>query len=160
MRRIGRMTIQRGLGSRSCAGESQHERRHIVSIRLQVCDNLIAAGPKATQLPQAGRMAAIDPRRHLVRLRRPRPCLRCREREPGRLQLRVIARLGEGVCDVIVEESDTRVEVLILICGQVEDSDEVIDSPFHVYLARPLGKPASSRRLARRRHRTAIHPDL
>jgi hypothetical protein len=51
----------------------------------------------------------------------------------------VIVRPGECVCDVVVEENDTWVEVLILICGEVENSNEVIDCPVHVYLARPLG---------------------
>jgi hypothetical protein len=39
----------------------------------------------------------------------------------------------------VVEENDTRVEVLILICGEIDDCDEGLDCPVHVYLARPLG---------------------
>jgi hypothetical protein len=84
-------------------------------------------------------MTAIDPRRQLMHVRRPRPCFRCREREPGRLQLRVALRPDEGVCEVLVEETSTRVEVLILACGEINDRDDAVDCPVHVYLSRPLG---------------------
>jgi hypothetical protein len=84
-------------------------------------------------------MSPIDPRDHVMHLRRLRPCFRCREREPGRLQLRVVLRPDEGVCEVVVEETDTRVEVLILVCGEIEDRDDAIDCPVHVYLSEALG---------------------
>jgi hypothetical protein len=45
----------------------------------------------------------------------------------------------EGVCEVVVEETDNRVEVLILVCGEIEDPDESVDCPVHVYLSRALG---------------------
>jgi hypothetical protein len=83
--------------------------------------------------------ARDQPLPELVHLRRPRNCLRYREREPGRLQLRVILRPGENVCDVLVQEADTRVEVLILVCGEIEHRSEAIDCPVHVYLSSALG---------------------
>jgi hypothetical protein len=50
--------------------------------------------------------ARDQPLSELAHIRRPRTCFRYREREPGRLQLRVILRPGENVCDVLVEEND------------------------------------------------------
>jgi hypothetical protein len=85
-------------------------------------------------------MAEIDRLlRNLVHGRRPRACFRYREREPGRLQLRVILRPDENVCDVLVKEDDVAVEVLILICGDIKDPGEAMDCPVHVYLSRELG---------------------
>jgi hypothetical protein len=80
-----------------------------------------------------------QPLPELADTRRPRTCFRCREREPGRLQLRVILRPGENVCDVLVQENDARVEVLVLVCGEIEDLNEAIDCPVHVYLSGALG---------------------
>ena len=68
----------------------------------------------------------------------PRACLRCREREPGRLQLRVVLRPGEWVDDVLVEEHDDRVAVLILVGGDATDRSDEVDCPVHVYLSAPL----------------------
>jgi hypothetical protein len=82
--------------------------------------------------------ARDQPLPELAHFRRPRTCFRYREREPGRLQLRVILRPGENVCHVLVEESDTRVKVLILVCGEIEHRDEAIDCPVHVYLSEAL----------------------
>lgn len=80
----------------------------------------------------------IDPE-SLSHPRRPRPCYRCREREPGRLQLRVVQGLGEeGVCEILVEERANAVEVLVLVCGE-GPSDDPCDCPHHVYLDSPLG---------------------
>jgi hypothetical protein len=50
----------------------------------------------------------------------------------------VILRPGENVCDVLVEENDTQVEVLILVCGEIEHRNEAIDCPVHVYLSGAL----------------------
>ena len=83
--------------------------------------------------------ASDQPLPELVHLRRPRSCFRYREREPGRLQLRVVLRPGENVCEIIVEENETRVEVLILICGEIEGGSDAMDCPFHVYLSAALG---------------------
>ncbi len=74
----------------------------------------------------------------------PRVCLGHREREPGRLQLRVALCRAEGVCNVIVEEDDDTVRVRLIICCDedlFEDDREreYMDCPVHVYLDKPLG---------------------
>jgi hypothetical protein len=51
----------------------------------------------------------------------------------------VVLRPGENVCDVLVEENETRVGVLILICGELEHRNEAMDCPVHVYLSSALG---------------------
>jgi hypothetical protein len=51
----------------------------------------------------------------------------------------VVLRPGENVCDVLVEENETRVGVLILICGELENRNEAMDCPVHVYLSAALG---------------------
>jgi hypothetical protein len=85
-------------------------------------------------------MSARDqPLPELAHIRRARTCFRYREREPGRLQLRVILRSGENVCDVLVEENDTRVGVLVLVCGEIDHRNEAIDCPVNVYLSGALG---------------------
>ena len=46
-----------------------------------------------------------------------------REREPGRLQLRAVIRVGtEGECDVIVQEDEETVRVRVVLCW--EDSED------------------------------------
>ena len=48
--------------------------------------------------------------------------VRCRgfvEDTPGRLQLAVELRPGEGICDVFVEELSDRVEVEVLVCAEL-----------------------------------------
>jgi hypothetical protein len=69
-----------------------------------------------------------------------------REREPGRLQLRVSMRPGsDGICEAIVEETEETVRVRVLLC--FEDRDEYWDDrgceywdcPTHAYLDKPLG---------------------
>ena len=59
--------------------------------------------------------------------------------EPGRLQLRAVLRPGENVCEILVEENETRVEVRILVCGGIEGGNDAMDCPFHVYLSAALG---------------------
>jgi hypothetical protein len=71
-------------------------------------------------------------------------CLGYRERDPGRLQLRVALSGHEGVCDVIVEEDDDRVRVRLLVCCEEEiteenDDHEFSNCPVHVYLEKQLG---------------------
>lgn len=61
------------------------------------------------------------------------------EREPGRLQLRVLLRGGEGVCSVLFEEDETSVVVLILVCGEADPKQGWVDCPVHIYLEQPLG---------------------
>jgi hypothetical protein len=73
----------------------------------------------------------------------PRVCVGHMEREEGRLQLRYVIALGEGMCDIEVEETDDAVTVYGFICaGENEDPvdlTETIECPYHVYLDRPLG---------------------
>ncbi len=65
------------------------------------------------------------------------------EREEGRLQLRYVLAIGEGVCDVEVEETDEAVTVFGFICSGEEeepvDISQLCECPVHVYLERPLG---------------------
>ena len=70
-------------------------------------------------------------------------CLAYREREPGRLQLRVAVLPGtEGVCDVIVHEDEDTVYVWVILCYEETDQDdeerECWDCPVHAYLDQPL----------------------
>jgi hypothetical protein len=74
-------------------------------------------------------------------------CLGYRERDPGRLQLRVAVRDDEGVCDVVIDERDSHVVVRVLIC---RGDDPLVRYPepglaeerTHVYLQAPLaGRP-------------------
>ena len=81
------------------------------------------------------------PRRPDGRPSVPRKILAYREREPGRLQLRVPLRGDEGVCDVVVDEDEKTVRVRALVCYDEEDgpgSHERVNCPVHVYLDRPL----------------------
>ena len=47
---------------------------------------------------------------------RPCKCIGYREREPGRLQLRIVMSCDEGICDAIAEETDDRVYVRVILC--------------------------------------------
>lgn len=67
-----------------------------------------------------------------------RECTGHMEREPGRLQLRVALRQGEGVCSVLFEENAASVKVLILVCGVAGSNTEYVDCPVHIYLDQPL----------------------
>jgi hypothetical protein len=81
--------------------------------------------------------AAVPDRQHS----RPRVCLGFREREPGRLQLRVPLRIGEGVCEVVVEEDEHTVFVRVIVCydeNDLDDDREYVNCPTHVYLEQPL----------------------
>jgi hypothetical protein len=68
-------------------------------------------------------------------------CLAYREREPGRLQLRV-SRLPstEGICAAIVDEDEDNVYVRVILCyeGPPGKDDEYVNCPVHVYLEKPL----------------------
>ncbi len=72
----------------------------------------------------------------------PRKIIAYREREPGRLQLRVPLSGDEGVCEVVVEEDEKTVRVRALICYDDDEdeseSHEQVNCPVHVYLDRPL----------------------
>jgi hypothetical protein len=87
------------------------------------------------------RWAPKCPRRNPQRVGR---LLGYREREPGRLQLRVATRRRtDGVCEALVEESEATVHVLVLLCFQDREESwgdgEYWDCPVHVYLEKPLG---------------------
>lgn len=68
-----------------------------------------------------------------------RRCEAHMEREPGRLQLRLLLRPSEGICQVPFEETEDAVTVLILVCGPVIPGEEFIDCPTHIFLNEPLG---------------------
>jgi hypothetical protein len=73
----------------------------------------------------------------------PRKIIAYREREPGRLQLRVPLSRGGGVCEVVVEEDEQTVRVRALVHYHDDDEDgpgshERVNCPVHVYLDRPL----------------------
>src|SRR3954469_2182327 len=71
---------------------------------------------------------------------RPRAIHRCCEREPGRLQLRVVVGSEEHVDEILVAEDDHIVAVLVTVCMPVAGPlGEQCDVPCHVYLDRPLG---------------------
>ena len=73
----------------------------------------------------------------------PRRIIAYREREPGRLQLRVpLGGSDQGVCEVVVEEDEKTVRVRALVCYDDDDDQsgslERVNCPVHVYLDRPL----------------------
>ena len=71
---------------------------------------------------------------------RPRAIHRCREREPGRLQLRVVVGAEEHVDEILVAEDDHIVTVVVNVCMPVAGPvGELCDVPHHIYLDRPLG---------------------
>jgi hypothetical protein len=49
----------------------------------------------------------------------------------------VILHPDEAVYEVILEEDDTRIEVLVLVCDDGTTGGEPIDCPVHVYLDAP-----------------------
>jgi hypothetical protein len=73
---------------------------------------------------------------------RVRTCVGYREREPGRLQLRVPLAGTEGLCEVIVEEHEEKILVRVLVCHEEDEErepgPEYVDCPVHVYLDEPL----------------------
>jgi len=70
----------------------------------------------------------------------PRPCYRCREREPSQLQLRVILAGEEHVDQIHVAEDAESVVVLVTVCcALVGERGERMDVPCNVWLDEPLG---------------------
>ena len=70
----------------------------------------------------------------------PRPCLAYREREPGRLQLRIEITGREHVDEIVVAEDADTVVVYATICTAVAgEQGETGDVPHHVWLEEPLG---------------------
>jgi hypothetical protein len=69
----------------------------------------------------------------------PRRLIAYREREPGRLQLRIPLSGGGGICEVVVEEDEKTVRVRALVHDDDEDgSHEFVNCPVHIYLDHPL----------------------
>ncbi len=83
----------------------------------------------------------------------PRRCVGHMEREPGRLQLRLVLHPGEYVSAIDIEEHDEAVVASATVCrpggddghGDGDDGDgdgDACEVPCHVYLERPLGDRA------------------
>jgi hypothetical protein len=71
----------------------------------------------------------------------PRSFVAHREREPGRLQLRLVLARDEHVDDIVVEEEEDCVIAFASVCGPTTGAHpEQMDGPVHVYLERPLGQ--------------------
>lgn len=74
-----------------------------------------------------------------------RECLGCREREPGRLQLRVPTLRNEAVCHVVIDEHPSHVVVRVVVCWRDDGDDQRYRYPgfaeerTHAYLNAPLG---------------------
>ena len=63
------------------------------------------------------------------------------EREPGRLQLRLVLARDEHVDDIVVDEEDDRIVAFAAVCSPTIGADpEQMEGPFHVYLEEPLGE--------------------
>jgi hypothetical protein len=70
----------------------------------------------------------------------PRSFVAHREREPGRLQLRLVLARDEHVDDIVVDEEDDRVIAFASVCTPTTGAHpEQMEGPFHVYRERPLG---------------------
>jgi hypothetical protein len=71
----------------------------------------------------------------------PRSCVAYCEREPGRLQVRLVVDRDEHIDDIVVIEDDDSVVVCASICSPTTGvRRDQIDAPFHVYLEEPLGE--------------------
>ena len=63
------------------------------------------------------------------------------EREPGRLQLRLVLARDEHVDDIVVDEEDDRIVASAAVCSPtIGAHPEQMEGPFHVYLEEPLGE--------------------
>ena len=63
------------------------------------------------------------------------------EREPGRLQLRLVLARDEHVDDIVVDEEDDRIVAFAAVCSPTIGADpEQMEGPFHVYLEEPVGE--------------------
>ena len=98
---------------------------------------------ECTDDEHAERLEEWAPRCPIGNPQRVGSCLAYREREPGRLQLRVALRpRTEGICQAIVHEDQHRVLVRVLVCSEdcehEPDDREYWDCPVHVYLEQPL----------------------
>jgi hypothetical protein len=71
----------------------------------------------------------------------PRSCVAYCEREPGRLQVRLVVDRDEHIDDIVVIEDDDSVVVCASICSPTTGvRRDQIDAPFNVYLDEPLGE--------------------
>ena len=63
------------------------------------------------------------------------------EREPGRLQLRLVLGRDEHVDDIVVDEEEDRIVAFAAVCSPtIGGHPEQMEGPFHVYLEEPLGE--------------------
>jgi hypothetical protein len=63
------------------------------------------------------------------------------EREPGRLQLRLVLARDEHVDDIVVDEEEDCVIAFASVCSPTTGAHpEQMEGPFHVYLEQPLGE--------------------
>jgi hypothetical protein len=74
-----------------------------------------------------------------------RKCLGCRERDPGRLQLRIPMLHNEHVCDVVLDEHPSHVVVRVVACWRDDDDQHYRYPGFaedrtHVYLDATLAE--------------------
>ena len=71
----------------------------------------------------------------------PRSAVAYCEREPGRLQVRLVVDRDEHIDDIVVDENDDSVVVFASICSPTTGAcRDQIEAPFHVYLEEPLGE--------------------
>jgi hypothetical protein len=73
-----------------------------------------------------------------------RECLGYRERDPGRLQLRIPMLYDEGVCDVALDEHPSHIVVRVVVCRRDDDDERswypgFAEERTHTYLEAPLG---------------------
>lgn len=72
-----------------------------------------------------------------------RECLGYRERDPGRLQLRIPMLYNEGVCDVALDEYPSHIVVCVVVCRRDDDEERswypgFAEERTHAYLDAPL----------------------
>jgi hypothetical protein len=90
---------------------------------------------------QLGDDVAVDVMGDLPRRLEPRACIGYMEREPGRLQLRLVLGAGDHVDDIVVAEDERAVVAFATVCtSNAVPGGPECDVPCHVYLERPLGK--------------------
>jgi hypothetical protein len=71
----------------------------------------------------------------------PRSAVGYCEREPGRLQVRLVVDRDEHIDDILVDENDDSVVIFASVCAPTTGAwRDQMDAPFHVYLGQPLGE--------------------
>src|SRR3954453_14418747 len=108
--------------------------------RAHAAEALIACDPRSMIDDECWENMAplLDaPRRRLA----PRSFTAHCEREPGRLQLRLVLARDEHLDDIVVDEEDDRIVVFAAVCSPtIGAHPEQMEGPFHVYLDGPLGE--------------------